>query len=153
MRTEVLFYNNTYKQLISNLDWRGVLLKAHINWLGQRLTHCVLRIETDGIDRIYTATWFGLRSYPTSDFIYPPAEVIDVSNFNQVNIIDRTRSLFTSYPNERITLKNILLMMKGKPEQVKGVLCTSFVCLCLGITVRPDNLYPDKLFKLLKRIT
>ena len=145
---EVRFYSTPYASLILNGDWRGILLRSHILWLGQHLTHCSLRIVAGDTDRIYAATWDGMYAYDTVNEKNQPVETIEV-DVNPLQVIDKITEIYTTSYHARVTLKNLLHMMRGQPELVDGMLCTSFVAEALGKTVLPDTLYPDNLFILL----
>lgn len=143
---EIWFFSTPYIELIRTLDWRGVLLRAHIQWLGQHLTHCGIRVNIGGLDKFYTATWNRLEAYDTQD-MYKPVYTISIPMSECV--ISRISRMFRDEQDSRITLKQILYMMYGTPEKVTGMLCTSFVLRSLDILYNPEHLYPDNLYKLL----
>ena len=145
---EVWFYSAPFSRLIKTGDWKGVLLRSHILWLGQRLTHCSIRIQTRDVDRIYMATWDGMQAYDTKDEKNKPVEIVEIDT-DVCKVIDKITEIYTTSYHARVTLKNLLHMMRGQPELVDGMLCTSFVVEALGKIVLPDTLYPDNLFRLL----
>lgn len=148
---EVWFFKTPYKDLIRMRDWKGVLLKAHINWLNQNLTHCVLRVNL-GVDVVYQATWNGLLAFKTETLIVKPAIVLDVTHcVDSIKVIEELQNMFLFADTARVTLDNLLHLMYRKPHKVNGILCTSLVLNALGVDYIPMDLYPDYCYNLLKR--
>lgn len=153
-KVEIHFYATPYYQLIRHLDWRGILLKAHINWLNQVRTHCAIRVLTDDLDMTYQATWSGLLSSKTSDIKYVPIDIVDITHkIDVVIFLDNIKHLFKHNRLDRIHLNELLKLMRGKPEEVSRMLCTSFIGDALGHTIVADALYPDNLYNRLMEWT
>lgn len=151
VRIEIHFYSTNYWTLLQHLDIKGILLKAHINWLGQTLTHCGFRIVTPGLDMLYQATWDGLRMWEYKTCKYPPHIIIDVTPYVLPSfVLDNLSYLFKYAATETIDLDQLLLLMCRKPERVTGMMCTSFIIECLGYDLKDLDvklLYPDNLCK------
>lgn len=149
---EVHFYATPYKTLVQLMDWRGILLKRHVNWLGQTRTHCSLRVLIGGIDSTYQATWDGLMMSPTDSIRYQPVDVIDVTNhINHSLLMDNIKHLYKYDRHKRIKLSTMLQLMKWEYNEVTDMTCTSFIADCMGIiSLKPHLLYPDNFHNALK---
>lgn len=152
MTVEIWFFDTPYVDLIKLRDWKGILLKAHINWLGQRLTHCAIRINLSLTDVVYQATWGKLLACETKDILITPAEVIEIDNtvISDIEIIDRLMEAFKTYPDTKIYLSDLLHLMWKKPHKVKRIICTSFIYKMLGLNFGPTDLYPDNCYGFIK---
>lgn len=155
VRIEVHFYSTPYLILLKDKDIKGILLKAHINWLGQTLTHCALRIVSGGIDRMAQSTWGGLSLYETVTVKYKPTVIVDVTPYvDPVVVIDQVRKEFERPKDKtRVKLSTLLLLMRHKQEEVTETTCTGFIMYCLSMPFHPYALYPDVLCNdLLRRV-
>lgn len=152
-KIEVHFYATPYMKLVDLLDWRGILLKAHVNWLGQKRTHCSIRVKTDDeLDFVYQATWDGLIMCKTATIKYKPINIIDITNFVcPIKVTDNLKELFETKTNTRIALKTMLQLMHRKHEEVVEMTCTSFIADAMGLVpLKSYLLYPDNFYNGLK---
>lgn len=155
VRIEVHFYSTPYLILLRDRDIKGIVLKAHINWLGQTLTHCALRITAGGIDQMAQSTWGGLLLYLTSTVKYQPTVVVDVTqHVDAVEVIEYVIKEFKQpKDNTRVKLGTLLLLMRHRAEEVDETTCTGFIMKCLDMPLSPYALYPDVLCNdLLRRV-
>ena len=153
VRVEVHFYSTPYLVLLRHKDIKGIILKAHINWLGQELSHCAIRIVAGGIDRIAQSTWTQLKLYETSSIQYEPAIVIDVTHMvDAVDVIGYITQEFQQPKDETmVKVSTLLLLTRHRAHEVTQTTCTGFVAKCLGFKIDKQLLYPDNLCLFLQK--